>query len=187
MNEESNNIFGRHRNLIFGFAVVILILNIALFVLVPQQTPIEINETVTEYAADDESFAVEHTLQLTGTLTKSMIAKNTFEGTIWMSGVDGLDTPLAMHLTREDGRWSGYFTDEHGQPTGASSDLAEINAGKNFDDIVIIFWDTREQKEDGGISASFDAATAHFAAVGAANRRVALTLFRSYYPVTIDK
>ena len=105
MNEESNNIFGRHRNLIFGFAVVILILNIALFVLVPQQTPVEINETVTEYAADDENFAVEHTVQLTGTLTKSMIAKNTFEGTIWMSDVDGLDAPLGVHLTREDGRW----------------------------------------------------------------------------------
>ena len=187
MNEESNNIFGRHRNLIFGFAVVILILNIALFVLVPQQTPVEINETVTEYAADDEAFAAEHTLQLTGTLTKSMIAKNTFEGTIWMSGVDGLDAPLGVHLTREDGRWSGYFTDADGQPEGASSDLAEINAGKDFDDIVITFWDARAQKEDGGISASYDAGTAHFAAVGAANRRVALTLFRSYYPVSIDK
>jgi len=187
MNEESNNIFGRHRNLIFGFAVVILILNIALFVLVPQQTPVEINETVTEYAADDENFAVEHTVQLTGTLTKSMIAKNTFEGTIWMSDVDGLDAPLGVHLTREDGRWHGYFTDESGQPQGASSDLAEINAGKDFDDIVITFWDAREQKEDGGISASYDAGAAHFAAVGAANRRVALTLFRSYYPVSIDK
>lgn len=187
MGEESNNIFGRHRNLIFGFAVVILILNVVLFVLVPQQTPVAIDQTVTEYAADDEDFAAEHTLQLTGTLTKSVIAKNTFEGTIWMSGVDGLDAPLGVHLTREDGRWSGYFTDADGQPEGASSDLAEIQAGKDFDDIVIVFWDTREQRADGGGSATFSVETAHFAAVDAANRRAALTLFHTYYPVSIDK
>ena len=74
---EHKNWFARNKGFVFGFAVAVAILNIVIFVLMPQQTPIRIDETVTEYVCGDESFAAEHTIQLTGTLTRSMLSKPT--------------------------------------------------------------------------------------------------------------
>ena len=72
---EHKNWFARNKGFVFGFAVAVAILNIVIFVLMPQQTSIRIDETVTEYVCGDDSFAAEHTIQLTGTLTRSMLAK----------------------------------------------------------------------------------------------------------------
>ena len=77
---EHKNWFARNKGFVFGFAVAVAILNIVIFVLMPQQTPIRIDETVTEYVCGDDSFAAEHTIQLTGTLTRSMLAKPLFLG-----------------------------------------------------------------------------------------------------------
>ena len=88
---EHKNWFARNKGFVFGFAVAVAILNIVIFVLMPQQTPIRIDETVTEYVCGDESFAAEHTIQLTGTLTRSMLAKPLFLGTLRISGVDALE------------------------------------------------------------------------------------------------
>ena len=68
---EHKNWFARNKGFVFGFAVAVAILNIVIFVLMPQQTPIRIDETVTEYVCGDESFAAEHTIQLTGTRTRT--------------------------------------------------------------------------------------------------------------------
>ena len=46
---EHKNWFARNKGFVFGFAVAVAILNIVIFVLMPQQTPISIDETVTEY------------------------------------------------------------------------------------------------------------------------------------------
>ena len=54
---EHKNWFARNKGFVFGFAVAVAILNIVIFVLMPQQTPISIDETVTEYVCGDESFA----------------------------------------------------------------------------------------------------------------------------------
>ena len=54
---EHKNWFARNKGFVFGFAVAVAILNIVIFVLMPQQTPIRIDETVTEYVCGDESFA----------------------------------------------------------------------------------------------------------------------------------
>ena len=91
---EHKNWFARNKGFVFGFAVAVAILNIVIFVLMPQQTPIRIDETVTEYVCGDESFAAEHTIQLTGTLTRSMLAKPLFLGTLRISGVDALAARL---------------------------------------------------------------------------------------------
>ena len=113
---EHKNWFARNKGFVFGFAVAVAILNIVIFVLMPQQTPIRIDETVTEYVCGDESFAAEHTIQLTGTLTRSMLAKPLFLGTLRISGVDALAEPVTLRLERQDGRWTGNFNDAYGQP-----------------------------------------------------------------------
>lgn len=79
-------------------------------VVVPTQTPVELSQTVTEYALDDEAFAQTHTLTLTGTLTKSMLHKSLFHGTLTVSGIDGMEQPYMLMLTREDGNGSAFPT-----------------------------------------------------------------------------
>lgn len=174
MGQENNSWFARNRGLVFGFAVAILILNIIVLILVPTQTPISIEQTVTEYALDDESFAVEHTVTLTGTLTKSMIHKNMFIGTLTISGVDGMEEPYPLTLTRENGRWSGL----HEQDT---SPIYAIFADKEFGSVLIVLWESRE-----GGSATVASASAHFLAPGTSNRRAALTRFQEYPLFTVS-
>lgn len=168
MGQENNSWFARNRGLVFGFAIAILILNVIVLILVPTQTPISIEQTVTEYALDDEGFAVEHTVTLTGTLTKSMIHKNMFIGSLTISGVDGMEQPYPLELTRENGRWCGL----HEQDT---SPIYAIFADKNFGSVLIVLWESRE---DG--STSMSSAAAHFLAPGTSNRRAALTRFQEY-------
>ena len=106
---EHKNWFARNKGFVFGFAVAVAILNIVIFVLMPQQTPIRIDETVTEYVCGDESFAAEHTIQLTGTLTRSMLAKPLFLGTLRISGVDaGRGISTTPTASRSSGRNMAY-------------------------------------------------------------------------------
>ena len=107
MGEENKNWFARHRTAVFGIAVAVLILNLVVLVAVPTQTPVELSQTVTEYALADEAFAQAHTLTLTGTLTKSVLHSNLFHGTLTISGLDGMEEPYTLTLTREDGAWHG--------------------------------------------------------------------------------
>ena len=93
MGEENKNWFARHRTAVLGIAIAVLILNLVVMVVVPTQTPVELSQTVTEYALDDEAFAQTHTLTLTGTLTKSMLHKSLFHGTLTVSGIDGMEQP----------------------------------------------------------------------------------------------
>ena len=152
MGEENKNWFARHRTAVFGIAVAVLILNLVVLVAVPTQTPVELSQTVTEYALADEAFAQAHTLTLTGTLTKSVLHSNLFHGTLTISGLDGMEEPYTLTLTREDGAWHGL--------SGEASIL--FSAGKEMDQDV--------------------GADVHFLAPGAASRSAALTRLYTYYP-----
>ena len=166
---EHKNWFARNKGFVFGFAVAVAILNIVIFVLMPQQTPIRIDETVTEYVCGDESFAVEHTIQLTGTLTRSMLAKPLFLGTLRISGVDALAEPVTLRLERQDGRWTGNFNDAYGQPLDWQQyGVLSIDADKDLGELLIRLTPDEVQQ--------------HFLAPGAASRPAAMTRLYTYYP-----
>ena len=161
MGEENKNWFARHRTAVLGIAIAVLILNVVVLAVVPTQTPVELSQTVTEYALDDEAFAQPHTLTLTGTLTKSMLHKSLFHGTLTISGVSGMEQPYALLLTREDGAWTGLSAD---------APISSFSAGKDMDDVLIVLPDGRE------------AGAVHFFAPGAATRHAALTRLYAQYP-----
>ena len=166
---EHKNWFARNKGFVFGFAVAVAILNIVIFVLMPQQTPISIDETVTEYVCGDESFAVEHTIRLTGTLTRSMLAKPLFLGTLRISGVDALAEPVTLRLERQDGRWTGNFNDAYGQPlVWQQYGVLSIDADKDLGELLIRLMPAEKQQ--------------HFLAPGAASRPAAMTRLYTYYP-----
>ena len=160
MGEENKNWFARHRTAVFGIALAVLILNIVVLAIVPTQTPVELSQTVTEYALDDEAFAQPHTLTLTGTLTKSMLHKNMFHGTLTVSGVSGMEQPYSLLLTREDGRWTGL----------SDAPISGLSAGKDMDELLIVLPD------------GLDTGAVHFLAPGAGSRQAALTRLYTYYP-----
>ena len=159
MGEENKNWFARHRTAVFGIALAVLILNIIVLAIVPTQTPVELSQTVTEYALDDEAFAQEHTLTLTGTLTKSMLHKNMFHGTLTVSGVSGMEQPYSLLLTREDGAWTGL----------SDAPISSFSAGKDMDELLIVL--PHGQDTD-----------VHFLAPGAGSRQAALPRLYTYYP-----
>lgn len=159
MGEENKNWFARHRTAVFGIALAVLILNIIVLAIVPTQTPFELSQTVTEYALDDEAFAQEHTLTLTGTLTKSMLHKSLFHGTLTISGVSGMEQPYSLLLTREDGAWTGL----------SDAPISGLSAGKDMDELLIVL--PHGQDTD-----------VHFLAPGAGSRQAALTRLYTYYP-----
>ena len=161
MGQENNSWFARNRGVVFGFAIAILILNIVVLILVPTQTPISVEQTVTEYALADEAFAQAHTLTLTGTLTKSVLHSNLFHGTLTISGLDGMEEPYTLTLTREDGAWHGL--------SGEASIL--FSAGKEMDTLLIVLQGSQDVGAD-----------VHFLAPGAASRSAALTRLYTYYP-----
>ena len=130
---------------------------------------IRIDETVTEYVCGDESFAAEHTIQLTGTLTRSMLAKPLFLGTLRISGVDALAEPVTLRLERQDGRWTGNFNDAYGQPLDWQQyGVLSIDADKDLGELLIRL--------------TPDEAQQHFLAPGAASRPAAMTRLYTYYP-----
>lgn len=138
MGEENKNWFARHRTAVFGIAVAVLILNLVVLVAVPTQTPVELSQTVTEYALADEAFAQAHTLTLTGTLTKSVLHSSLFHGTLTISGLDGMEEPYTLTLTREDGAWHGL--------SGEASIL--FSAGKEMDTLLIVLQGSQDVGAD---------------------------------------
>lgn len=162
MGEENKNWFVRHRTAVFGIAIAVLILNLVVLVVVPTQTTIDISQPVTEYALDDEALAQAHTLTLTGTLTKSVLHKNLFLGTLTISGLDGMEEPYTLALTREDGAWNGLADD---------APIRGFSAGKDMDELLIVL----QSGQDGGENV-------RFLAPGAGSRSAALTRLYTYYP-----
>ena len=159
MGEENHNWFARHRTAVLGIAIAVLILNIVVMAVVPTQTPAALSQTVTEYALNDETLAQPHTLTLDGTLTKSMLRKSLFHGTLTISGVSGMEQPYELLLTRENGAWTGL----------SGAPLSGLSAGKEMDELLIILADD----PDTGV---------RFLAPGAGSRQAALTRLYTYYP-----
>lgn len=177
MNERGITWFGRNRGFIFGFAVVILVLNLVILVLAPQQTPIRYTGTETAYDPQDESFAEEHTVIIDGTLTKSVFGKPQFQGTFYIDGVEQLTEDMTLELTRENGRWNGGFLD--GPRLVMTVGIADIEADKNFGDIIVVFWDRFEESGD-HVMAAVDPENARFLCVGAKSRYQAIYRQQEY-------
>ena len=180
MNNREDNWFVRNRRFIFGFAVVVAILNIAILLLVPQQRPVSWTGETTEYAVDDESFAETRTVALEGTLTSSVIGGTRFDGTLTISGYDELDD-LTLHLTRRNKRWEGNFNTAAGQPT--TTVVHEVYGTKDFDSLMVDLWSSVTQSEDGRWYYSMDFESAHFLALGSETRAVALRQYLNYVPI----
>ena len=164
MGEENKNWFARHRTAVLGIAIAVLILNVVVLAVVPTQTPVELSQTVTAYALDDEAFAQPYTLTLSGTLTKSMLHKSLFHGTLTISGADGMEQLYSLMLTREDGEWRSLSD---------ATSISGFSAGKDMEELLILLPESQGADAGAGV---------RFLAPGAGTRHAALTRLYTYYP-----
>lgn len=171
--ERQENWFSRHRTFIFGFAVVIVLLNLALFLLVPQQRAIVWEGEATEYAVDAEDFAELRTVKLDAVLTTSILGGTSLDGTLTISGHGLTETPF--HLERQNRRWVGSFRDASGQPR--TTEVHEIYSTKELETIVIDFW-THFDQTDTQTTAALNPESAHFLALDATSRQAALRQYQ---------
>ena len=177
MNNRDENWFSRNRKFIFGFALVMLVLNIVVAMLLPSQTPVSWSGETTEYAVDDETFAEPRTVVLEGTLTSSVIGGTRFDGTLTISGYDELDE-MTFHLKRKNKRWVGYFASSYGQATTTA--VHELYGDKELSSVMLDFWTSIEGTEGGNVYYSIDFEAAHFLALGSVTRSVALREYQNY-------
>lgn len=74
-------------------AAALLILLLALLAwLFPGSRNIDVTLTATEYRLDDPSVALEHTVTIRGRDSRNRFGRGTFQGTISVSGLDGMET-----------------------------------------------------------------------------------------------
>ena len=177
MNNRDENWFSRNRKFIFGFALVMLVLNIVVAMLLPSQTPVSWSGETTEYAVDDETFAEPRTVVLEGTLTSSVIGGTRFDGTLTISGYDELDG-MTVHLERKNKRWQGNFNTAAGQPV--TTVVHEIYGTKDFENLILDLWTSVEEADDGRMHYEFDLPAAHVLAFGVDTRMAALRRYQSY-------
>jgi len=168
----------KNRIYLWGVAVVLVILYIVAFLITPTETAVDYSGQAAAYSASDESWSQTRAVELHGTLTKYVIGKDSFRGTLTVSGVEGLDGTLTLAMTRENGRWTGGFETAGGQP--ARTGVYGVGADRDFRNVAVAL------REDGQMDGGFDAGTAVFLAPGASGRYAALALFREYWGAQAD-
>ena len=103
-------------------AVVLVVLNVLLFFLVPTQKTISYDEDAVIYSVSDERYEKPCHVTLTGTLTQSVLLKDVFEGSLYITDVPGLEDNMTIRLTRQNGAWA-IFTTGRGRSSQPASGM----------------------------------------------------------------
>ena len=106
-------------------AGVLVALNVLIFLFVPTQRSISYDEDAIIYSVSDESYEKPCHVTLEGTLTQSVLLKDSFYGTLYVTDVPGMDEEMTLRLTRQNGAWEGYLCDLAVHPDVAREGVAE--------------------------------------------------------------
>ena len=156
-------------------AGVLIALNVLIFLFVPTQRNISYDEDAIIYSVSDESYEKPCRVTLEGTLTQSVLLKDSFYGTLYVTDVPGMDEAMTLRLTRQNGAWEGYLYDWAGQILATG--VWDVEATKDFADITIAFATTFEINGNQR-HAGFDRDNATFLSLGAPNRAYALRKYQ---------
>lgn len=131
MQERDGNFLTKHQKLFFTLAVIVVLLNIGIYLLVPQQRNVQYTGTVTEYSLTDSTFAAEHDVLIDGYFMQSVLLADTFEGTFAVSGLEGTEESDGAFLQRDGQLWRVYARDGAGQPL--TTGIAAVRYDKEND------------------------------------------------------
>lgn len=173
----------RRRGFWLSFSAVLIGLNVLIYLFVPTQKHISCDTDAIIYSVADESYEKPCHVSIDGYLTKSILLKNSFEGSFYITDIPGLEEGMTLHLTREDGAWKGYFCTQAGQTI--QTGVWDVEATKDFEKITVAFASVY-QKDEASIESSFSKDSATFLALDTPNRIYALRqyqeLIASHYP-----
>ena len=159
-----------------GILIFLITITVLMRLTIPFPREISYQGTAIEYSPVDETVAIPHEVIIKGIYNRVIFGKDTFEGTFYISDVEGLtylENNVSFRIERNPG--TPDFRDAYGQPH--STELFEAHASRYFRNLTVMFADTFEKRPDGS-SASFNYNTGHFLVLHAQNREDALDCYR---------
>ena len=155
---------------------VIILLGALLFIgIIPFEKKISYSATDYEFALDRDGAVASHEVRIEGKYYTSFLLKDRFDGTFYVSDVEGLLEGTKVSFAFEPAEiYRPLFHDEAGQP--CSSEIAVIAFDRNFKQLALMFTTNYERTED-GIRSGYSDAESNFLVLGAQNKEEAMTQY----------
>ena len=158
------------------FRIAVVLLGVFLLIgIIPFSKEIHYSGTDYEFSLAADGAVAEHEVLIDGTYTASLFLKDNFQGTFYVSDVEGLMEETKVYFTFEPtAHYRPLFSDAYGQPH--SSEIAELIFERNFEQLAIMFTTNYEKTED-GIRSGYSEAESNFLVLGAENKEEALVQY----------
>lgn len=155
---------------------ILILLVVLLFIgIIPFEKEISYSATDYEFALDRDGAVASHEVRIEGKYYTSFLLKDRFNGTFYVSDVEGLLEGTKVSFAFEPAEiYRPLFHDEAGQP--CSSEIAVIAFDRNFDQLALMFTTNYERTED-GIRSGYSDAESNFLVLGAQNKEEAMTQY----------
>ena len=155
---------------------VIILLVALLFVgIIPFEKEISYRATDYEFALAEDGAVASHEVRIEGKYYTSILLKDRFWGTFYVSNAEGLTEDMVVNFSFEPGkRYHPVFLGEAGQPH--STEVAVLFFERNFEELAIQFTYKYEKTED-GLTAGYGDGVSNFLVLGADNKEEALKVY----------
>ena len=151
---------------------VILVAIFVLMGLIPFSKEIHYSGIGYEFSLASDGAVAEHEVLIDGTYSACLFLKDRFQGTFYVSDVEGLLEGTKVDFAFEpSAKYYPVFPDEAGQPH--STEIAVIAFDRNFERLGIMFTTHYEKTED-GIRSGYSDAESNFLILGAENKEEAM-------------
>lgn len=155
--------------------VIFLVAVFVLIGLIPFSKEIHYSGTGYEFSLASDGAVAEHEILIDGTYSTCLFLKDHFQGTFYVSDVEGLLEGTKVAFSFEPAEYyRPLFHDEFGQPH--SSEIALIIFDRNFEQLALMFTTHYEKTEDGTRS-GYGEGESNFLVLGAENKEEAMTQY----------
>ena len=156
---------------VFRIAVLV-VLAVLLVGIIPFPHAVSYNGSAMEYSLTQEDVAIPHQVVIDGTYYTSLITKDRFVGTFYVSDIKGLDEDMWVDFHFLPGyRYDPLFLKPSGKP--CSTEIGMLFFSRNFEKLAMqLAYEYVEH--DNGKSVSFGDNQSNFIVIGAENRDAAI-------------
>ena len=156
---------------VFRIAVLV-VLAVLLVGIIPFPHAVSYNGSAMEYSLTQEDVAIPHQVVIDGTYYTSLITKDRFVGTFYVSDIKGLDEDMTVDFRFQPAyRYHPAFLKPSGEP--CSTEIGMLFFSRNFEKLAMqLAFEYVER--DNGKSISFGDDQSNFIVIGAENRDAAI-------------
>ena len=152
---------------------ILILIAILLFIgIIPFEKEISYSATDYEFALAEDGAVASHEVRIEGKYYTTLLLKDRFWGTFYVSDVEGLTEEMSVDFAFEPTeRYHPVFLGEAKQPH--STEIGVIFFERNFEQLAIQFTYKYEKDED-SITAGYGDGISNFLVLGATNKEEAL-------------